>query len=83
MDTLRKRIRYLLARNGSLEMDCCLSPLIDSVDDIPDAILNQVASFLEQEEVCLFSQLRGLEEPPSEIASGARWIFQRCSVKSK
>ena len=77
MDSLRKRICYLLARNGTIEMDFLLVPLINRVDAIPEALLPEVAAFLEQEEVDLVSQLAGTEAPSSEVANGATWVSEQ------
>ena len=79
METLRKRVRYLLARNGTLEIDAILSPLIVKVDQIPESILDQVALFLEQQQPDLYDQLRGILNAPPKLAKGAEWVLQNCS----
>ena len=79
METLRKRVRYLLARNGSLEIDSILLPLVSKVDLIPESILDQVIMFLEQQQPDLYDQLRGVLIPPKKITQGAQWVLQNCS----
>ncbi len=79
METLRKRVRYLLARNGTLEIDSILSPLTGMVDEIPESILDQVIVFLEQHQPDLYDQLRGVLVPPKELTQGAQWVLQNCS----
>jgi succinate dehydrogenase flavin-adding protein (antitoxin of CptAB toxin-antitoxin module) len=79
MELLRKRICYLLARNGSLEIDSLLSPLIHKVDEIPETLLKEVISFLEQQQVDLYEQLRGKIAPPPSVAQGAQWVLENCA----
>jgi succinate dehydrogenase flavin-adding protein (antitoxin of CptAB toxin-antitoxin module) len=79
METLRKRLRYLLSRNGSLEIDAILSPLIGMVDDIPECILDQVIMFLEQQQPDLYDQLRGILVSPKKLRKGAQWVLKNCS----
>ena len=79
MKTLRKRVRYLLARNGTLEIDSILLPLVPKVDLIPESIVDQVILFLEQHQPDLYDQLRGVLVPPPKLTQGAQWVLQNCS----
>lgn len=79
METLRKRVRYLLARNGTLEIDSILLPLVSKVDLIPESILEQVILFLEQHQPDLYDQLRGVLSLPQKLTQGAQWVLQNCS----
>jgi len=74
LELLRKRIRYLLARNGTLETDALLNPLASKVNEIPKPLLEAVALFLEQEEIDILAQLHGTDKTPPEVENGKRWI---------